>query len=47
MLGAFAQHRRIKDLTQGRCNENAIPEMIKRLIKFVSSGFEAGMNIKL
>ena len=47
MLGAFAQHRRIKDLTQGRCNENAISEMIKRLIKFVSSGFEAGMNIKL
>ena len=47
MLGAFAQHRRIKDLTQGRCNENAVSEMIERLINFVSSGFEAGMNKRL
>jgi hypothetical protein len=44
MLGAFAQHRRIKDFSCGRCNENAIEEMIDRLILFISEGFEAGLN---
>ena len=44
MLGALAQHRRIHDFSSGRCNENAIEEMIDRLILFVSEGFEAGIN---
>ena len=44
MLGALAQHRRIHDFSCGRCNENAIEEMIDRLILFISEGFEASIN---
>ena len=44
MLGALAQHRRIRDFSLGRCNGNAIQEMIERLIIFVSQGFEAGIK---
>jgi AcrR family transcriptional regulator len=44
MLGALAQHNRIRDFSSGRCNGNAIQEMIERLIIFVSQGFEAGIK---
>jgi|TARA_B110000879_G_scaffold164617_1_gene212597 AcrR family transcriptional regulator len=46
MLGTLAQHRRINDFSFGRCNENAIQDMIERLIIFVSNGFDAGIQNK-
>ena len=46
MLGALALNRRISDFSFGKCNENAIQDMIERLIVFVSNGFEAGIQNK-
>ena len=47
MLGALAQHRRIHDFSSGKCNANAVHDMIERLIVFVSNGFDAGIKKKL
>ncbi len=46
MLGALAQHRRIQDFSSGKCNANAVQDMIERLIIFVSHGFDAGIKRK-
>ena len=44
MLGTFAQHRRMSDFSNGICDENDIEDLSRRLIDFVSTGFEAGIN---
>ena len=44
MLGTLAQHRRLKDFSNGKCNEDDTNEMIERLINFVATGFEAGIS---
>ena len=44
MLGTFAQHRRMSDFSKGICDENDIEDLSRRLIDFVSTGFEAGIN---
>lgn len=44
MLGALAQHRRLKDFSKGCCNEEDTQDMINRLITFATHGFEAGIS---
>lgn len=44
MLGALAQHRRLKDFSKGRCDEEDTHDMIERLITFATHGFEAGIS---
>jgi len=44
MLGALAQHRRLRDFTEGVCSEEEVGEMINRLIRFVTHGFINGIN---
>jgi AcrR family transcriptional regulator len=44
MLGALAQHRRIRHFSRDGCSESSIQEMIERLIIFVSQGFEGGIK---
>ena len=44
MLGTFAQHRRLGDFSKGICDENDVEDLSRRLIDFVSTGFEAGIN---
>ena len=44
MLGTFAQHRRLNDFSKGLCDKNDIDDLSRRLIDFVSTGFEAGIN---
>ncbi|MDA8806410.1 TetR family transcriptional regulator [Opitutales bacterium] len=44
MLGALAQHRRLRDFTEGVCSEEEVGEMINRLIRFVTHGFVMGIN---
>ena len=44
MLGALAQHRRLKDFSKGNCKEEDSQEMIERLVVFASHGFEAGIS---
>ena len=44
MLGALAQHRRLRDFTEGVCSEEEVGEMINRLIGFVTHGFINGIN---
>lgn len=44
MLGALAQHRRLKDFSKGACDEEDTHEMIDRLITFATNGFEAGIS---
>ena len=46
MLGARAQHRRLHDFTQGKCEENEVGPLIERLIHFVTHGFEQGIHHK-
>jgi len=46
MLGALAQHRRLHDFTQGKCEEYEVGPLIERLIHFVTHGFEKGINHK-
>tara|TARA_B100000242_G_scaffold123935_1_gene87194 strand:- start:4023 stop:4721 length:699 start_codon:yes stop_codon:yes gene_type:complete len=43
MLGALAQHRRLKDFSKGICDEEDTQDMIERLIVFSTHGFEAGI----
>ena len=43
MLGALAQHRRLKDFSKGICDEDDTQDMIERLITFATHGFEAGI----
>lgn len=43
MLGALAQHRRLKDFSKGRCDQDDTQDMIERLITFATHGFEAGI----
>lgn len=43
MLGALAQHRRLKDFSHGICNETDFQAMVEKLITFVTNGFEAGI----
>ena len=44
MLGALAQHRRLKDFSKGTCDEDDTQDMIERLITFATHGFEAGIS---
>jgi AcrR family transcriptional regulator len=44
MLGALAQHRRLKDFSKGACDEDDTQDMIERLITFSTHGFEAGIS---
>ena len=44
MLGALAQHRRLRDFTEGVCSEEEVGEMINRLIRFVTHGFVKAYN---
>jgi len=44
MLGALAQHRRLKDFSNGACEEEDTQDMIDRLITFATHGFEAGIS---
>ena len=44
MLGTLAQQRRLRDFSNGICDQNDISTMNNRLIQFISSGFEAGLN---
>ena len=44
MLGAMAQHRRLKDFSKGTCDEEDTQDMIERLITFATHGFEAGIS---
>ncbi len=44
MLGALAQHRRVTVLSGGRCDEDDVDGMIRRLITFATAGFSAGME---
>ena len=44
MLGALAQHRRLKDFSNGICDDKDFKGMINRLICFTSSGFDAGIS---
>ena len=44
MLGTFAQQRRLNDFSKGLCDESDIEDLGSRLIDFVSTGFEAGIN---
>ena len=44
MLGALAQHRRLEDFSNGNCDSGDVEGMISRLIRFVSSGFDAGVK---
>ena len=44
MLGALAQHRRLKDFSKGTCDEEDTQDMIERLITFATHGFEAGIS---
>ena len=44
MLGALAQHRRLKDFSKGTCDEEDTKDMIERLISFATHGFEAGIS---
>ena len=46
MLGALAQHRRLRDFSDGKCDGEDIEGMISRLVHFVSNGFDAGIRIK-
>ena len=43
MLGALAQHRRLREFSKGTCDEDDTCDMIERLINFVTHGFEAGI----
>ena len=47
MLGALAQHRRLKDFSKGTCDEEDTQDMIERLITFATHGFEAGISSHL
>ena len=44
MLGALAQHRRLKDFSKGICDEEDTQDMIERLITFATHGLEAGIS---
>ena len=44
MLGALAQQRRLSDFSGGRCDDEDTHAMVKRLIVFISSGFEEGIK---
>ena len=45
MLGALAQHRRLNDFSEGRCDDDDAEDMIHRLLIFVTNGFEAGLKV--
>ena len=40
LLGVLAQHRRLEHFSNGLCKENDVNGMIRRLIVFVTQGFE-------
>ena len=44
LLGVLAQHRRLEHFSNGLCKENDVNGMIRRLIVFVTQGFEAGVS---